>query len=233
MPDTSGNTRHHVAVLGAAGRVGRVVTTALLDDEHSVTAVLRDPTCHELPLDPRLRIVQGDARHLRQLTPVLRTVDSVVLAVTPFTAPPESFDGFDLDYYAKIVTELDSNWHHPRRRLVAVGLTATLMLDSGDNIMDDPALFPPRLRPFAEAHSRELSTLNTTSLDWVILTPPAGFGTQQEPEFDQGYQLIAEPVTQRQATAQLSHALYAQAVIAELVKPTVHNKRVAVIPAAR
>jgi putative NADH-flavin reductase len=233
MPDTSDNTRHHVAVLGAAGRVGRAVTTALLSDEHSVTAVLRDPTCYELPLDPRLRIVQGDARHLRQLTPILRTVDSVVLAVTPFTAPPESFDGFDLNYYAKIVTEMDSNWHHPRRRLVAVGLTATLMLDSGDNVMDDPALFPPRLRPFAEAHSRELSALNTTSLGWAILTPPAGFGTQQEPEIEQGYQLIAEPVTRRQATAQLSHALYAQAVIAELINPTVHNKRVAVIPAAR
>lgn len=233
MPDTSDNARHHVAVLGAAGRVGRAVTTALLSDEHSVTAVLRDPTCHEPPLDPRLRIVQGDARHLRQLTPILRTVDSVVLAVTPFTAPPESFDGFDLNYYAKIVIEMDSNWHHRRRRLVAVGLTATLKLDSGDNVMDDSALFPPRLRPFAEAHSRALPALNTTSLGWAILTPPAGFGTQQAPEIEQGYQLIAEPVTRRQATAQLSHALYAQAVIAELINPTVHNKRVAVIPAAR
>jgi uncharacterized protein len=224
MPDTAGNARHHVAVLGAAGRVGRAVTTALLGDEHSVTAVVRDPTP---PLDPRLRIVQGDARQLRQLAPVLRSVDSVVLAVTPFTAPPESFEGFDLDYYARMVTELDSHWHRPRRRLVAVGLTATLTLDSGDKVMDDPALFPSRLRPFAEAHSRALPALNGTSLGWAILTPPTGFGTPQESE--QGYQLIAEPVTRRQATAQLSHARYAQAVIAELTNPTVHNKRVAVM----
>ncbi|SDW37161.1 hypothetical protein SAMN05421504_101410 [Amycolatopsis xylanica] len=232
MPDTSGNTRHHVAVLGAAGRVGRAITTALLGDGHTVTAVVRDPARYDLPPAPGLRIVQGDARHLRPLSAVLRAVDSAVLAVTPFTAPPESFDGFDLDYYAKIVTEIDHNWHRPRRRLVAVGLTATLMLDSGAIVMDDPALFPPRLRPFAEAHTRELAALNTTSLGWAILTPPAGFGTRYEPETELGYHLIAEPVTQRQATAQLSHTLYARAVIAELINPTVHNKRVAVIPNA-
>lgn len=156
----------------------------------------------------------------------------MVLAVAPFTAPPESFEGFDRDYYAKIVTEIDGNWHQPYRRLVAVGLTATLTLDSGNKVMDDPALFPPRLRPFAEAHARELSALNITKLDWAILAPPAGFGAQQEPGAEQEYQLIAEPVTRQQATAQLSHALYAQAVIAELINPTVRNARVAIIPLA-
>ncbi|MFD9701629.1 hypothetical protein [Lentzea sp. NPDC059081] len=110
---------------------------------------------------------------------------------------------------------------------MTVGLTATLALDSGENVMDDPALFPPRLRPFAEAHGRALSTLDTTSLSWAVLAPPAGFGTGHE----QHYRLVAEPVTREQATAQLPHALYARAVTDELVTPTVHSRRVVVVPA--
>ncbi|MFD2765200.1 NAD(P)-dependent oxidoreductase [Micromonospora eburnea] len=221
----------HVAVLGAAGRVGRAVTAALLRAEQRVTAVLRDPARHQLPPHPMLRTAQGDAQHAEQLAPVLRTADAVVLAVTPFTAPPPSFDGFDLDYYAKIVTGLDEHWTRRHRRLVAVGLTATLRLDSGDLVMDDPTLFPPRLAPFAEAHARELPALGATALDWAILAPPAGFGTEQEAE--RGYRLIAEPVTRQQATARLSHARYAEAVIAELMNPTVRNTRVAVVPRGR
>ncbi|MBF9129408.1 NAD(P)H-binding protein [Plantactinospora sp. S1510] len=230
MPATSDNTRQRVAVFGAAGRVGRAVTAALLHQDHHVTAVLRDPTRHELPPHPQLRAIQGDAQHPERLAPVLRTVEAVVLAVTPFTAPPQSFDGFDLDYYAKIVIAIDEVWDRPDRRLIAVGLTATLTLDSGQRVMDDPTLFPAQLRPFAEAHARELLALRTTTLDWAILTPPAGFGAQPEPATGQEYQLAAEPVTREQATAQLSHARYAHAVAAELGTPTVHGARVAVVP---
>lgn len=165
---------------------------------------------------------------------ILRTVDSVVLAVTPFTAPPESFDDFDVDYYAKIIAGIEAHWHRPRRRLIAVGLTAALRLDSGGLVMDDPTLFPPRLRPFAEAHARGFSALrNATTLDWAVLTPPAGFGTGQEPAAEHDYQLILEPVTRRQATAELTHARYARAVVAELTNPTVHQTRVGVISRTR
>jgi uncharacterized protein len=230
MAERSVSAGRHVAVLGAGGRVGRAVTAAVLREAHHVTAVVRDPARHAVPHHAQLRTVPGDARYPRQLASVLRTVDAVVVAVTPFTAPPESFDGFDLDYYARIVAGIDAHWRRSRRRLVAVGLTATLRLDSGRTVMDDPALFPPRLRPFAEAHQRQLSALeNVTGLDWAILAPPAGFG-DRAPEAEPEYELVAEPVTLRQATARLSHGRYAQAVAAELTEPTVHQARVAVVP---
>lgn len=143
----------------------------------------------------------------------------MVLAVTPFTAPPESFDDFDLDYYATIVTGIDREWERPRRRLVAVGLTAMLRLDSGVTNMDDRALFPPALRPFAHAHARQLSALRNTTLDWAILTPPAGFGTDPEPAAGWDYRLVAEPLTRARATARLSYARYARAVAAESARP--------------
>ncbi|WP_203923617.1 NAD(P)H-binding protein [Rugosimonospora africana] len=48
-----------VAVLGAAGRVGRAVTAALLQRDLHVDAVLREPTRHDLSHHPRLRVVSG------------------------------------------------------------------------------------------------------------------------------------------------------------------------------
>lgn len=222
-----------VAVFGAAGRVGRAVTAALLQRNLHVDAVLRDPSRHDLPGHPNLHVIRGDAQRPQELAASLRTVDAIVLSVTPFTAPPPSFDGFDLDYYADIVAGIDANWRSPRRRLVAVGLTATLRLDTGGAVMDDPALFPPELRPFAEAHARQLPALAGTTLDWAILAPPAGFGVGHESQVGPDYRLAADPLTRQQVTAQLTYAQYAQAVVAELVQPTIHAARVAVIPSMR
>ncbi|MEU8423449.1 NAD(P)H-binding protein [Micromonospora sp. NPDC048835] len=232
MP-TAANTRlRQVAVLGAAGRVGRAVTAALLQQDIHVNAVLREPTRYDLPRNARLHVVQGDAQHLEALTDTLGTVDAIVLSVTPFTAPPSSFDGFDLDYYTNIIAGIDANWHSARRRLVAIGLTATLRLDSGGTFMEDPSLFPPELTPFAQAHARQLPALAGTTLDWAILAPPAGFGSPHEPAVGQGCRLVVEPLTRQQATAHLTYAQYAQAVATELLQPTIHNARVAVIPPA-
>jgi len=226
MPDASSTVPQRVAVLGAAGRVGRALTSALLQRGAHVDAVLRDPGRRALPPHARLRVIQGDARHAGELAAHLRAVDALALSVTPFTAPPASFDGFDLDYYASIVAGIDAHWRGSHRRLVAVGLTATLRLDTGGTVMDDQTLFPAELRPFAEAHARQLPALAGTTLDWALLTPPAGLGAADA----EGYQLVAEPLTQPQATAQLTHALYARAFAAELLQPTVHAARVAVLP---
>ncbi|MEV0109366.1 NAD(P)H-binding protein [Nocardia sp. NPDC050799] len=227
MGTTSDSGRRHIAVLGAAGRVGRAVTAALLRDGHEVTGVVREQARHrDLPVD--LRVTAGDARNLVASKALLHGVDAVVTAVTPFPAPPDSFDGFEIDYYARIVADLDRYWHRPHRRLIAVGLAATLELDSGGRLGDDAGLFPARLRPFAEAHLRQLAALRaTTALDWAVLTPPAGLGAGAAGE----YRLVAGPVTLWQATAGLTHAQYARAVADQIGEPTVREARVAVVPA--
>ncbi|MEU4335826.1 NAD(P)H-binding protein [Micromonospora lupini] len=221
-----------VAVLGAGGRVGRAVTAALLPHGLHVEAVLRQPDRHDLPPHPRLRVVPGDAQRPAELASTLRAVDALVLAVTPFSAPPPSFDDFDLDYFAAIVAGIDATWRAPRRRLVAVGLAATLTLDSGTVFMDDPTLFPPALTPFAQAHARHLPALAATTLDWAVLTPPAGFGAPDGSPAGQGYRLVAEPLTREQATTTLTYDQYARAVADELVRPSVHAARVAVLSRA-
>jgi uncharacterized protein len=175
MPSYDISGRASFAVLGAGGRVGSAVVTALLRRGHEVTAIVRDPSRHAFPDDVRLRVRQGDAQRPGLLSGALRGASGVVLAVTPFTAPPQTFDGFDRDYYAAIISGLDRAL--AGRRLVCTGLTATVELDDGTRFLDHADLFPPFLAPFADAHLRATAALRGTTLDWATLVPPAGFGT--------------------------------------------------------
>jgi uncharacterized protein len=225
--DTSGGCASSV-VLGAGGRVGSAVVNALLRRGHDVIAVVRDPSRHAFPDDARLRVRQGDAQHPDPLSGALRQASGVVLAVTPFTAPPQTFAGFDTDYYATIISGLDRAG--PGRRLVCIGLTATAELDDGSRFLDHADLFPPFLAPFADAHLRATAALRRTTLDWATLVPPAGFGTpspgsQPAPP---GYRLCREPVTLADATSALDHATFAEAVADEIASPAVHQERMLV-----
>ncbi len=228
MPSCSTADRPGFVVLGAAGRVGSAVVTALLRRGHDVTAITRDPSQHAFPHHPRLRIRQGDAQRPGLLSGTLQGASGVVLAVTPFTAPPATFDGFDRDYYATIICGLGRAL--AGSRLVCTGLTATAELDDGGHYLDHGDLFPPFLAPFADAHLRAVPALRQTTLDWAILVPPAGFGTP--PSCGQhtapGYRLCREPVTLADATSALDHATFAEAVADELASPTVHKERVLV-----
>lgn len=223
-------THRRVTVLGAAGPVGRAVTAALLETGAHVNAVLREPGRHKLAHHPRLRIVQGDVHRFGTLTNHLRNTDTVVLSVAPFTAPERPAAGFDRDCYARAVRGIDTYWQAPRRRLVSIGLTATLRLSDGAAVMDDATLFPPALTPLADAHARQLPALTTTTIDWAILTPPAGLGTEPQPAAATRYRLAAEPLTREEATTPLAHSVYARAVADESTRPTVHTARVAVLP---
>jgi putative NADH-flavin reductase len=158
---------------------------------------------------------------------VLGRASGVVLAVTPFTAPPPAFAGFDRDYYATIISGLD---RARAARLVFVGLTATAELDDGSRFLDHADLFPPFLAPFAEAHLRATAALRETTLDWAALVPPAGLGASPPAggPTAPGYRLCREPVTLADATSALDHATFAAAVADELASPAVHQARMLV-----
>jgi len=214
-----------VVVLGAGGRVGSAVVSALLRRGHPVTAVVRDPSRHAFPDDAGLRVRQGDAQRPGLLSGTLQGAGGVVLAVTPFTAPPQTFDGFDRDYYAAIISELGRAM--PRGRLVCTGLTATAELDDGTRFLDHADLFPQALAPFADAHLRATAALHQTTLDWATLIPPAGFGTPSpaSQHTAPGYRLCREPVTLTDATSALDHPTFAEAVADEATSPAIHHQR--------
>lgn len=228
MPTYATSDRPGLVVLGAGGRVGSAVVTALLRRGRDVTAVVRDPSRHAFPDDARLRVRQSDAQRPGPLSEALHEASGVVVAVTPFTAPPQDFDGFDRDYYAAIISGIGRAL--PAGRVVCTGLTATAELDDGSRYLDHADLFPPFLAPFADAHLRATAALRQTTLDWATLIPPAGFGTSSAggPRTVPSYRFCREPVTLADATSALDHATFAEAVADELASPALHRERVLV-----
>ncbi|WP_238220784.1 NAD(P)H-binding protein [Tsukamurella pulmonis] len=211
MTDVQAGARQ-VVVLGGTGRVGTAVVDELTARGQRVIAVSRRPASVERPL---VHLVRGD---VDDLAAVFCGVDvgGVVVAVTPFTAPPDSFDGFDGAFYVRIIEQLQVLLP-ARTRVVHIAVTAIARLLDGTTVAEDPALFPARLRPFSDAHARGADLLATSSsLDGTVLIPAAGLGVSIEPEGSAQPLLKAEPVTIDDATGPLDHTVLARAVAEQL-----------------
>ncbi|MFD0633683.1 flavin reductase [Catenulispora yoronensis] len=165
---------------------------------------------------------------------------ALINAVTPFTAPPDSFDDFDADYYAKLVDNLGQAAATIGSRVIEIGLFA--MLRTGDTrVFEDPAAFPAFLRPFAEARLRGLNAWHenqhkyehehgyehepATGIDWLILTPPPGLSPQAPPT---GRYRLGDDTLAPEAATPLSYADLALAVLDQIDIPTIHRRQTAV-----
>ncbi|WP_235948964.1 NAD(P)-dependent oxidoreductase [Candidatus Frankia alpina] len=221
-----------VAVLGAGGRAGRAVSQELVARGHQVTGVVRDARRHRSLGDLGVEVAEADATRGADLGDVLRDADVIVVAVTPFSAPPPSFDGFDEAFYEHIVAGVvGAARKSPATRLVTIGLFATLTIADGRTVMDDPAVFPPWLLPFARAHARELPALRrrASDLDWLVVTPPAGLQADGAADAA-GYVLVEPPLDRRLVEGVLGYDELARAIADQAETPTLHQTQVAVLP---
>ncbi|OAA25479.1 hypothetical protein UG55_1022139 [Frankia sp. EI5c] len=222
-----------VAVLGAGGRAGRAVSREFAARGHRVTGVVRDLRRHDSLKELGVEVAEADATRGGDLADVLRDTDAVVVAVTPFSAPPPSFDGFDEAFYEHVVAGVvGAARRTPPTRLITIGLFATLTMSDGRTVMDDPDIFPAALRPFARAHARELPALrrHATELDWLVITPPAGL----RPDGDAaatGYVLVEPPLDNRLLGGEIGYGQLARAVVDQVEIPTWHQAQVALLPA--
>jgi putative NADH-flavin reductase len=219
-----------IVVFGAGGRAGRAVTAEALDRGHPVTAVVRDPGRYpELGVDG-VSVVRGDVTDPGSVADVLDGRTAAVHAVSPFSGPEQGFDSLDPEFFVRAADALLDGLAASGsgvRRLVAVGLFVNLFGADGRAVMDDPAVFPAEIRPFALAHTAGLRRLREAapeSVDWVMLTPPAqlvngGARTGR-------YRLGGESAPD--GSAYLSYADLAVAVVDEIERPTRHRVRVSV-----
>ena len=113
----------------------------------------------------------------------------------------------------------------PATRLITIDLFATLTMADGRTVMDDPAVFPPFLLPFARAHARELPALRrlAPALDWLVLTPPAGL-RPDAPAGVTGYVLAEPPFDRRLFDGVLGYGQLACAAADQIETPTVHQR---------
>ncbi|GLY79797.1 NAD(P)-dependent oxidoreductase [Actinoallomurus iriomotensis] len=216
-----------IVVYGAGGRAGRAVTAEARARGHRVTAVVRDPARYgDLEADG-VRVVRGDVTDRSTVPAIVGGHDAVVHAVSPFSGPEQGFADLDPEFFVTAADALlDGMAAAGVHRLVAVGLFANLIDASGRPVMDDPAAFPPEIRPFAAAHTAGLNRLREragTAVDWLMLTPPARL---EEAERTGRYAVGGE--TTPPPEARLSYADLAVAIVDEIETPRHHRTRVSV-----
>lgn len=218
--------------MGAGGRAGRAISAAAVSRGHDVSAVVRDIHRHPGLSGDRISLLPGDALDPECVARAGVGSTAIVSTVTPFTAPPASFDGFDLGYYERVAAALAEGAERAGvGRLVVIGLFATLRTPDGGLVFDDPALFPEALRPFARAHLRGVERLRAlgSAVDWLVLAPPPGLSTDVEPTGR--YRLGTGTVEPEGWLARLAYVDLAEAVLDEIDRPTRHRDHVAVYAA--
>lgn len=217
-----------IVVFGAGGRAGRAVTGEARRRGYEVTAVVRDPGRHPGLRADGVAVVRGDVTDPGSVGAVAGGHVAAVHAVSPFSGPEQGFASLDPEFFVKAADALLGGLAASGvRRLVAVGLFANLLGADGRPVMDDPAVFPPEIRPFALAHTAGLRRLREAGegpVDWLMLTP--GGGLEQAAPRTGRYRLGGERVPD--GAAVLSYADLAVAVLDEIETPTRHRTRVSV-----
>jgi putative NADH-flavin reductase len=216
----------NIVIFGAGGRVGRAITAEARERGHHITAVLRDPAKHgDIKMDG-VAVVRGDITDARGVTAIVRGHDVAVHAVTPFSGPEQGFADLDPEFFVKAADALVHGMTGTGvPRLLVVGLFANLKDADGRLLMDDPSIFPPEIRPFAAAHTAGLERLRTrgTEIDWLMFTPPPLL--KKGPRT--GRYLIGGEAAPP-ASAELTYADLAVAMVDEIGTPQRHRTRVSV-----
>lgn len=226
-----------IIVFGAGGRAGKAIVTESVRRGHAVVCVVRDPDRHPglAGLGEEVTVAAGDLTDADSVASVAAGVPgeiaAVVNAVAPFTATPDSVDGFDPDYYVGLVENLSRIAKVRDCRAVEVGLFA--MLRTGElRLYQDEVAFPAYLRPFAVARLRGLNAWRDQArdVDWLVLTPPPRLSPDA---LATGRYRLGDDVLDTSSTAiRLSYADLALAVLDQIDTPTVHRCQAAVYPVA-
>lgn len=159
-----------IAIFGANGATGRLLTRQSLAAGHDVVALTRNPVAFPIT-DPRLRVVGGDALDQAAVDEVVEGTDAVLSTLgTPFTKRP-------IEVYSRGVEHvLDAMKRFAVRRLVVVSSSAV----SGEDVPGAGVFFNRVLQPYVVkrigrttyADLRRMEALVTASdADWTILRP--------------------------------------------------------------
>lgn len=195
-----------------------------------MSAAVRDPQRYGHLSADGVRVLRGDVTDVHAVSEISRHHDAVVHAVSPASGPEAlaALDHFDGQFFVRAADALQRGMAEAGvPRLVVIGLFANLDDRDGHPIMDDPALFPTALRPFARAHADGLDRLRSTAgaLDWVMLTPPAMLDADGPRT---GRYRVGGDTLPSSESVRLSYADLAVAVLDEIESPRHHRTRISV-----
>jgi putative NADH-flavin reductase len=171
-----GGNHMNIAIFGANGRTGRLLTQRALADGHAVTALIRHPEGFPLR-DPRLTVYRGDAIDPVSVDAVIAGKDAVVSVLgVPYGRQPITLYS---EGTANIVQAMS---RHAVRRLVCVSSTAVdHRYDNGGGFFFERVLKPVIAGTIGRttyADQRRMETVVSASdLDWTIVRPSGLFET--------------------------------------------------------
>jgi len=153
-----------IALIGATGFIGSALRKEALARGHAVTALVSRP--ERLTEEPRLKVLQSDARKPELLAPQLEGHD---LAISAFSGHGDS------DVYGYYMQGVRSIIEAARRarlpRLLVVGGAGSLEVSPGVTLIDTPQ-FPKEYKATAEGARDALKLLRSQAdLDWTMLSP--------------------------------------------------------------
>ena len=178
-----------ILLLGATGRVGRLVLQQALKQGHQVTALVRNPAKVKV-LHPSLTLVEGDARDAAKVTAALAGQDAVISALGH-----NSLKSTDVQTAATraILASIS-----PQQRIIS--LTGHGVPDphdvmhplSGRLLKTIIQLLPGRVFADAVAHEQ---LLRQSSSNWVLVRAPRIIGGPATRDYHTGFFPIALSTT--------------------------------------
>ena len=194
-----------IAIIGATGRAGSQLLEEALRRGHSVVAIARDPS--SLQGREGVTVKALDAKDSAALQAAVTGVDAVLSAAHFSTLAPQAI--------------IEPVKRAGVKRLLVVGGAGSLLLPSGQRVIDSPD-FPEAYK--AEASAGFLDTLRQEpTLDWTFLSPSAEF---VEGERSGRYTLGKDHMLiGADGKSWITFADYAIALIDELEKPAHTRQR--------
>ena len=174
-----------LVVFGANGPTGRLLTRQLLDAEHTVVAVTRNPAAFPIG-DPRMTVAEANVFAQQVVADVLVGADAVLSVLgVPFTRKP--VDTFSTGT-ANIVAAMRRN---DIRRLIVVSSTATQHYRNRRDSSLLMRIFEPVIsrtigKTVYDDLRRMESIVADSGLDWTIVRPSILFDLDHVTDYTAG-----------------------------------------------
>jgi len=219
----------NIAIFGANGATGRLLTEQALAAGHTVTAFTRHadafPIRHE-----QLRVIQGDARDPAAVRSAVAGQDAVLSTVgTRFSRKP-------ITLYSVAITNVIQAMHdHGVRRLACVSSSATDPVtksrDTGGGVVFEKVLKPFIANVVGKSMYADMLRMehlvSDSDLDWTVVRPSGLFETPTVTDFRLAEGFLPEHFTSR---ADLAACLLQQVTSDQYRRKTVAVATVAVKP---
>ncbi|AST90956.1 hypothetical protein BC6307_06515 [Sutcliffiella cohnii] len=152
----------NILVLGATGRVGSLIVTYALQDNHRVTVLVRTPEKIQINND-NLTIIQGNVLNKDDIVRVMHGIDVVISALNT--------DGTDtLSESMPLIIETMEN--EGIKRIITVGTAGILQSRTTPNTLRYLSSESKRKSTrAAEEHHKVYDILKESTLDWTIVCP--------------------------------------------------------------